>query len=523
MRPETQTLASVPEAMRHLAERYGDLIALQDEGSSYTFRELDAQTNRLAVGLRKLDVAAGDVVLWAAPSCAAFIITYLATAKANLRFIPMNIRLSEAEMSRVIELVKPKIVICAQEYRDVLHAIFPNDGSVSRFVIDAEGDDFGFRDARTLVAADEGSPCDFGVSGETPHEILLTSGTTGEVKAVERLQCSRIAESFAAIASWPAGVRMHQLRMTPQFHMGGITGPYQILLSGGTVTVGKFSVEMAAKGIAAGANFLAGVPSQYALLIESGLLAHGSTDGVLVCSTGGSGSSVEEIKRLQAAFPRAHLLQVYGSTEAGLISMSSGSDFTDHLSSVGRPLRGVEIRIVDADGQQVPRGSVGEVQVRSPFLMDRYFGRPDLTAAAFTNDGFFQMGDLARQDDEGRLTIVGRSKEVIISGGENVYPKEVEDVLLQVDGVTGAAVIAQKHPILQEMLTAVICAAIASDAADMERLGARAADFVRRNLAGYKVPREIYLAKTIPRNSLGKIQRGELVGLLPSLTKIYSR
>ena len=289
------------------------------------------------------------------------------------------------------------------------------------------------------------------------------------------------------------------------FRSGG-TGPLQTLLQGGRTRIYKFNPNRAAGHIEQGITHISGVPAQFELLFESGALDVVDTGKIQYCGIGGNGAAPDQFLRIQKAFPNAQLVHFYGSTESGMVSSISGDEFHERLSSIGRPAPGVEVRIVDDHGNELGPDEVGEVQVKSEFLMTEYYGRPDLTSEALTKDGFLMMGDLARMDAEGYLYIVGRKKDLIISGGENIYPKEVEDVITTVNDVAEVAIIGVPDPIFEERALGIVklSGPIARTEEDIRQ---DITERVRERLAGYKAPREVHFVDEFPRNALGKIDK----------------
>jgi acyl-CoA synthetase (AMP-forming)/AMP-acid ligase II len=512
-------LSTVAETIADLAARYRESIAVQDESTRYTYHELDTLTDSVASGLLSQGTVAGDVIASLAPPTADFLIAYFAAAKAGLRILPLNPRLSLPELHAVMQLVRPAVVLAAPAYAELATELIDRRSVRRRYSLGPGGQD---SVAAPLLALgrEAARPPVVPPGPGTPHELLLTSGTTGQVKVVERTQGARLAECRMAVAHLGLSSLDHQLRLSPQFHMGGIIGPYQTLLAGGTATIGTFSPEMAAQGIGRGANFVAAVPTQYALVIESGALAQTSTDHVRLCSVGGSPSGAADIRRIRDAFPSADLLQIYGSTEAGLVAMNRGNDFLAHPDAVGFPLPGVEIAVVDEHGERVARGAVGELRVRSPFTMAGYHHDPELTAGVFT-DGYLHTGDLVREDEDGRIQIAGRRSEMIITGGENVHPREVEDVLSRLPHVISAVVLGRPDPVYQERIAAVVTLDETGTGQLEAGLGEQLADAARYSLASYKIPREIYVAPEVPRNATGKIDRRALERQLESMVRIY--
>jgi fatty-acyl-CoA synthase len=222
---------------------------------------------------------------------------------------------------------------------------------------------------------------------------------------------------------------------------------------------------------------------------------------------GGSVATNELFAAIKDRFPNADLVHGYGSTESGPHTMAlRGGEFLAHYGSLGLPVPGNEVRLVDAGGSDVAVGEIGELLVRSDTVMDGYYRREELTAGAFAPGGWLRTGDLLRRDDEGYFHLAGRAKELIISGGENVYPKEIEDVIAGYPDVAEVAVIGVPDPVYEERVVALVRLAPGAVPPPTDAVMA----FVRARLAGFKTPKEVYLVDDFPRNAVGKISKPEL-------------
>jgi acyl-CoA synthetase (AMP-forming)/AMP-acid ligase II len=281
----------------------------------------------------------------------------------------------------------------------------------------------------------------------------------------------------------------------------------QVLVQGGTLSVMTFEATAAAKRIGEGVTYVLGVPAHYNLMFESGGLDGVDLSRVRGCYLGGSVATKALFERIRATFPHADLVHGYGSTESGPHSLSlRGQDFLDHFGSLGLPVPGSEVKVVGSDGHEVARGDIGELCVRSDSVMAGYFKRPELTANVLSADGWLKTGDLVRQDEAGYFYLAGRAKELIISGGENVYPKEVEDTIALHEAVAEVAVIGVPDAIYEERVVAVVRAHPGAAPPPSDELIA----FVRARLAGFKTPKELHWVDDYPRTPMGKILKEEL-------------
>ncbi len=343
--------------------------------------------------------------------------------------------------------------------------------------------------------------------------MVFTSGTTGQAKGVMRSQRKRIIDSMAAALTFRLSSDDHLLRSGPQFHIGGGSVPGQLLVQGGeTTTVARFDPEKLARNLECGVTYLMGVPAHFNMLFESDALDGLDLRHVRGVYMGGSVATVRLFERIQAAFPNAEIAHGYGSTESGPHSIGiRGTGFLERPGTIGIPVPGVEVRVVaagdpdgavDGGGEEVPANTVGELLLRGPAVMDGYYHRPELTASVLDADGWYRTGDLVRRDEDGWFFIADRRKDMIISGGENVYSREVEDVISQHPAVQEVAVIGTPDPIYEECVTAVV------RLRPGESVAAEAiVEHVRGSLAGYKRPRRVEFVDEMPINSVGKVDK----------------
>lgn len=495
-------MESYREVLEAGAAAHADRIAVRDARVSYTYRQLAEAAESVARGIRNLGTDPLARFAWLSPNTADYLVTFFATARAGVMFSPLNFWLAEAELRSQLATLRPDGIFTTIDRIADLTPALDELGVTHRVVLGTDDPPAGWI---TWASLWDGSGADLpDVDPDLPHEVIFTSGTTGQSKGVVHSQGQRIAESRVVVSEIPHPADSSVLRGSPQFHIGGIIGPLQTLLQAGTTTIYKFNPREHVEHIRSGINYISGVPAQYAIVADSGLLEGVDVSHVKACSVGGNGASVSSFQRILEQYPEAELVHFYGSTESGLVTSIHGEEFLDHLRSVGRVAPGAEVKIVDEDGAEVAPGEVGEVWARSPYVMKEYFGRPDLTAAAFAEGGYLRMGDLGRIED-GYLYIVGRKKDMIISGGENIYPKEVEDVIEGHEDVLEAAVVGAPDPVFEERAIAFVIAQpglVGGDSAS-DRLRTH----VREHLAGYKVPSEFRFVAELPRNALGKVDK----------------
>ena len=496
--------------LRRNASSYGPRVAITSEsGVDITYGELESLTNSLANALAGAGLRPGDRLAWLDRNSADFLIAYYATAKAGLTFTALNAWLRPRELAPQLELLAPSVVVAGASFAGTIDQATAGISIARRFVRDgsppgapwAAWEDF-------AASGDHAAPPPVENDEDRLHEIVFTSGTTGQSKGVMRTQRARILDSAFAALGYQLNRDDHLLGILPQFHIGGAAVPNQLLLQGGRVTIlRQYDPLEMAKALDSGATYIVGVPAHYALLFESGHLNGVDTARVRGVYVGGSAATPTLFRAIQENFPGAELVHGYGSTESGPHTLAlRGQAFLEHFGSLGLPVAGTEARVVTSDGTDAADDEVGELLVRSDSVMSGYLGRPDLTADAFADGGWLKTGDLVRRGSDGYFSLVDRAKDMIISGGENVYPREVEDVIATFPNIAEVAVVGAPDPLYEERVVAFVRLTDAALPFDEAELRA----FVRERLAGFKVPRAVHVIDELPRTGAGKISKPQL-------------
>jgi malonyl-CoA/methylmalonyl-CoA synthetase len=422
----------------------------------------------------------GDRFALCAATSADWVVAYVAGLRAGLVVVPMNTAYTRAEIERIVRDAAPGAAAVDDEARGAWIAeAAPRPVAVC---------DLGLGLAAGAVAD---APLD-AAGPDDPAVMLYTSGTTGRPKGALLRHGNLLASATAVGVAWRWTAEDRLLLTLPLFHMHGLGVGINGSLAAGAQLVlraGFDAADVAGKCRDGGISLFFGVPAMYQRLAASGAIGALSALRLLVC---GSAPLPAVLAGAVADGAGQLPLERYGMTETVMIS-SNPIDGPRKPGKVGLPLPGVELRIGDA----------GEVQVRGPNVLAGYYQRPDADAEAFTGDGWFRTGDLGELDEDGHLRLVGRSKELIITGGFNVHPREVEEALESYPGVREVAVIGRPSEAWGEAVTAVVVADRPIDAA---ALRAHAAT----RLAPYKVPKRVEFTTRLPRNALGKIVRHEL-------------
>ncbi|KUN05168.1 acyl-CoA synthetase [Streptomyces yokosukanensis] len=466
----------------------GERVALRFGERSLTYGDLAGAAGALTGRLR----GAGRVAVWATPELeTAVAVTGVLLAGAAA--VPLNPKSGEKELAHIVSDSAPTLVLAAPGARlpDAL-------GALERLDVDA--------DARGAVPEESASDTD-------PALIVYTSGTTGPPKGavLPRRALATTLDALADAWQWTAqDVLVHGL---PLFHVHGLVlGTLGPLRRGGSVRhLGRFSTEGVARELNAGATMLFGVPTMYHRIAEAlpadPELAEALGRARLLVS-GSAALPVHDHERIAAATGR-RVIERYGMTET-LMNTSVRADGEARAGTVGVPLPGVELRLVEDDGTPITAQdgeSVGEIQVRGANLFTEYLNRPDATAAAFTADGWFRTGDMAVRESDGYVRIVGRkATDLIKSGGYKIGAGEIENALLEHPAVREAAVTGEPDADLGERIVAWIVPADAKAPPAVEEL----ADHVARRLAPHKRPRVVRYLDALPRNDMGKIMKRAL-------------
>jgi fatty-acyl-CoA synthase len=473
---------------RHAADRPEQAaLVVERTGERISYRELDARVRRVASALAALGVAHGDRVALALPSEALYLELYFAIALVGAIAIPLNTRLTAAELGFQLDDAEPRLAIRPlgsdlPERRGTL-ALTPDELR-----------------ARLPAAAPRVTPAP---GGEAPQVILYTSGTTGQPKGAvlphrKTYWNTRNAEQYFELDSSSVVVCP-----IPLFHSFGLKILAVPALSCGAtlVLVERFDPIGLQDCVARhGATLLGAVPVMYARMLDAGL-APEKLASLKFAFSAGAAIAAETIERYFAA--GICLKQGYGQTETSILCCLDAADARRKAGSVGRPVPFGEVRVADAEGRICGPGAKGEVQVRGPIVMLGYWRRPEETAASRV-DGWHRTGDLGVSDDEGFITLVGRLKELYISGGENVYPAEVERVLGQHRNVSEVAVVGVPDERWGEAGRAYVVPARAPfDSAELLA-------WASERLARYKLPREVVIVAELPRTASGKVQKHAL-------------
>jgi fatty-acyl-CoA synthase len=507
------------------ADRYPQRPCLVfGDGSEQTFAETNSRVNRLADALSTAGVEKGGRVAIVATDSGGYIEVLLACMKLGATYVPLNNRLQADELLTLLRRAEPMVLFASSRYLEVCRRLAPQVASI-RLVGAFDGEPAaGVVPFEELVASGADGELDVPVSDDDVLGLAFTSGTTGLPKGV--LQPQRMVKSLVVNMSIDYEIVPDEFRYTasPIFHIAGQGMILMHLWRGfATLVLPQFEPSAVLTWLQSGrltGAFL--VPTMVSTLLEHPDVRAGSYENLRSIIYGGAPMSPALLRRAMDVFGCDFINAFGAATEGGLQSVLSSADHRRALAgaphllgSIGTPAFGVEMRIVDEDGSDVPRGQVGEIITRSDPVMSGYLEMPEETSRAI-RDGWFWGGDLARMDDEGYLYLAGRSKDMIIRGGENIDPVEIETVLADHPSVAQVAVVGRPDEHWGEVVVAFVTGDPAGPAPDPEELR----EHCRAHLAAYKVPVEVTVVDAMPLNASGKILKRTLRQRLTSPTAV---
>lgn len=471
------------------------------DGDRLTYADLADGVGRHARVLVDGGVGLGDRVLVQAEKSVAGLFLYLACLRVGAVFIPLNTSYRRDEVRYFLDDAEPSLVVC-----DPSSPLCSEDAAdVERTVLTLDVAGGGSLSARARAAPPTGVDI-AEVPGDHTAAILYTSGTTGQPKGAMLTHDNLASNAKALHEAWgfvDDDVLLHAL---PIFHTHGLfVALHCVLLNAtGMLFLPRFDLDSVLR-LLPRATVMMGVPTYYTRLLASPEFTAELCGHMRLFVSGSAPLRAETFEQFQRRTGHA-ILERYGMTETGM-NTSNPLAGPRIAGTVGRPLPGVEVRVCESDGTPLAAGAVGELEVRGPNVFKGYWRKPDKTRAEFRDDGFFRTGDLGLIDENGYVTIVGRSKDMIISGGFNVYPKEIENAIDRLPGVRESAVFGVAHPDFGEgVAAAVVLEDGGGDAGHARALIARLKD----RLAGYKVPKRIVFVAELPRNAMGKVEKNRL-------------
>ncbi len=478
-----------------------DRVAIETEdGVLFTYGELDRTVARTVIALFEAGLQPGDRVAAQVHKSVASLFVYLACLRAGLVYLPLNTAYQSSELDYFLRDAEPGLILVEPENADAITAL--SNGSVGAPVMtlgEIEQRGLAKRVARASAKFDT-RRC----NASDLAAIIYTSGTTGRSKGAMVTHGNLVSNARALTQVWQFSSDDVLLHALPIFHVHGLFVANHCALTSGARILwnNRFNAQAVVRQLETATVFM-GVPTYYTRLLAESGLSRESCKGMRMFISG----SAPLLAETHSEFERRtghRILERYGMSEAGMIT-SNPYHGERRAGTVGLPLPGIEVRVVDEADQALAEGQKGAIQVKGENVFSGYWRMPEKTKQEFTDDGWFRTGDIGVFDADGYLSIVGRAKDLIITGGYNVYPKEIELALDELPQVAESAVIGVPHDDFGEAVTAVVVGKPGAKA-DEEKIIAA----LKSKLAGYKVPKRVYFVDALPRNAMGKVQKNLL-------------
>jgi malonyl-CoA/methylmalonyl-CoA synthetase len=481
-----------------------DSIAIEtDNGLNYSWRDLDRGTAMMANLLESLELEPGARVAVQVEKSVEAVMLYLATLRAGYVFLPLNTAYQSAEIEYFIGNAEPAVVVCSKKNFGWVSPLAFKAGAKAVFTLDE--DRSGTLLERAVHCSDAHTVAER--SADDLAAILYTSGTTGRSKGAMLTHGNLLSNAVVLKSYWGwkrGDVLIHAL---PIFHVHGLfVALHGALLNGSKMLwQGRFDPKWVISKLPEATVFM-GVPTLYVRMLAEPSLQRQACNNMRLFISGSAPLLIETFRDWQERTGHT-ILERYGMSETAMLTSNpyKAKEGERRGGTVGFPLPGVGVRVRGDAGQDLPAGEIGGIEVRGPNVFKGYWRMPEKTREEFTSDGWFKTGDVGQIDKQGYVTIVGRSKDLIISGGYNVYPAEIEGYINDMPGVAESAVVGVPHPDFGEVGVAVLTlksgAALEPDAVIAS---------LKAKLANFKIPKRCYVVSELPRNTMGKVQKNLL-------------
>ncbi|HET6562944.1 MAG TPA: long-chain-fatty-acid--CoA ligase [Marmoricola sp.] len=501
----------VAQLRRH-AFQSPDRPALRFEGEGLSWAQLEERVASLAAAFARRGVGVGSRVAIVMSNRPEYVEIVLAANSLGAMAVPVNFRLSADEIAYILQDSGATVVACDSDFTEpVREAVAGLDAGVTVVVRGGAETGEGAEQYDALLSEDGALTDAPDVEESTPALIMYTSGTTGHPKGAVLTHQNLQAQALNVIRAWQlVDDGEVNLCASPMFHIGAIGVLAPIMLIGGCTVIlptGRFApgpVLDLLEHEHVNSVFL--VPTQWQMLCNDPSVPTHDLSSLKHLCWGAAPASVTLLQQMAEVFPDAVNVAVFGQTEMSPVTcVLGGDDALRKIGSVGRPVPTISVRVVDDEMRDVPRGQVGEIVYRGPTMMQGYWRNEEATKEAFAG-GWFHSGDLVRVDDEGFVFVVDRKKDMIISGGENIYCAEVENVLAGHPSIADVSVVGRPHPHWGETPVAVVVLKDAADEPTVDELRT----WAREHMAAYKLPTDLRVVPELPRNASGKVLKGPL-------------
>ncbi len=468
-------------------------------GTVFSYADAERISGQFANALLALGAEGGDRVTVQAEKSSQCLCLYLACLRAGLVYHPLNTAYRASELEFFLGNAEPAIVVCSGDQQALFQDLAPDS---VKAVLTLEGDGSGSLSDHASSQAD---------THEVVHSestdlaaLLYSSGTTGRPKGIMLTHGNLGSNNRTLVQAWGFTADDCLLHALPIFHVHGLFVALGCVLMSGArmVWLDKFDISRARAALT-DCTVMMGVPTYYTRLLAEPDFDAASCASIRLFVSGSAPLLAETFSEFESRTGHA-ILERYGMTETSM-NTSNPLHGERRAGTVGPPLPGVEVRVVDNDGKALANGETGALQVRGDNVFPGYWRLPEKTAEDFTDDGFFDTGDQAVISEDGYVSIVGRAKDMIISGGLNIYPKEIEMLLDDMPGVVESAVIGIPHPDFGEAVVAVLVAPESGAPAPGDVIS-----HCKAELANFKVPKQVHFVDSLPRNAMGKVQKKEL-------------
>jgi malonyl-CoA/methylmalonyl-CoA synthetase len=472
-----------------------------DTGLRYTWHDLERSSAMMANLLVSLKLPEGARIAVQVEKSVEALVLYLATLRAGYVFLPLNTAYQSAEIEYFIGNAEPSIVVCSRQNFGWVSKIAFRSGTQNVFTLDDDRTGSLLERAGHCSDQHEAAPR----QADDLAAILYTSGTTGRSKGAmlshgNLLSNARVLKDYWG---WKKGdVLIHAL---PIFHVHGLfVAIHGALINGSKmIWLARFDPKKVVEKLPEATVFM-GVPTLYVRLLAEPGLTREACRNMRLFIAGSAPLLIETFKEWQARTGHT-ILERYGMSETAMLTSNPYQGGERRGGTVGFALPGVSVRVQSDEGQPLPAGEIGNIQVKGPNVFQGYWRMPEKTAEEFTPDGYFKTGDVGKIDEDGYITIVGRSKDLIISGGYNVYPAEIEGYINDMPGVAESALVGVPHPDFGEVGVALV---IAKPGAALD--AAQIVAELKRKLANFKIPKQCFVVGELPRNTMGKVQKNLL-------------
>jgi len=471
-----------------------------EHGSELRYGDVDSLSGQYTAVLKNCDIQKGDRVLVQTAKSPQTIMLYLACLRVGAIYLPLNTAYTAAEVDYFMSDATPKVIVIDPDNYEALAPLAEKHGVSHVMTLDAAGK------GTLATAAANATPIDLieQMEADDLAAILYTSGTTGRSKGAMLSHDNLASNALTLHEIWHWQDNDILLHALPVFHVHGLFVALHCALLGGSSIwfLPKLDIDALIR-LLPKSTVLMGVPTFYTRLLDDERFTRDLCTNMRLFISGSAPLLSETSDQFEEC-TGLRILERYGMSEAGMIT-SNPYEGGRIAGTVGFALPGVSLRIADDQGKSVPNGEIGVLEFIGPNLFKGYWQMPEKTSEEHRADGYFITGDMATMDDEGRVSIVGRAKDLIISGGYNVYPKEIEGVIDDIDGVLESAVIGVPHTDFGEAVVAVV---VKDGPLDIEAHDIMTS--LADSLAKFKQPKEIIFLETLPRNTMGKVQKNQL-------------